>query len=127
MNSRIVSAILAIMAVLAGSIVLSGLLIFASGLFYAWLSTFMPSGFAFAMIAIGGLLTVLLLIGACQVALRSALQARSKVPGNTPLGALLDVVGRDPKNVAVASLGFGFAIGVSSRLRRAALRALLGE
>jgi hypothetical protein len=129
MNARLVRTSLAIASVLIASIVVGGMLVFMGGLLYRWLADAASPGLAAACLVGGSLVIGALIVVLGQVALRQATQWSHSRPPHTPeqmiVGELMKVVDTNPNKLVLASLGVGFALGLSPRLRRTVYRALV--
>lgn len=130
MNTRMIRASLAISSVLIASILIGSTMIFAGGLFYRWLVDV-----ASPAVALGCLIIAALLAGAAVVMLGQLALQRAVFPARLNGGAsrspdqmiateLVRLADGSPVKLLAASLGVGFALGLSPRLRRAVYQAL---
>lgn len=132
MNQRLVRATLAISSVLIASIVVGGIMVFAGGLLYRWLAEA-----ASPLIALSVLIASALLLGALVVLLGQVALQRAMAPSREEIkesrtaeeviaGELVRLANGSPTKLLLASLGVGFALGLSPRLRRAVYHSLAG-
>lgn len=130
MNTRMIRASLAITSVLIASILIGGTMVFAGGLLYRWLADLTSPG-----VALGCLVTTALLLGGVvvllgQLAFQHAVlpasfkRESSRSPDQLIATELVRFADGSPLKLLAASLGVGFALGLSPRLRRAVYQAL---
>lgn len=131
MNGRFVRATLAIVSILTASIVLGGTMVFTGGILYRWLMDAMPSGLALTVLGVAALAVVTLVIWLGQIAMRDAFRRAtvSERTGQDPdqliIMEALKVLNANPGKLVLASLGVGFALGLSPRLRRTVYRSFV--
>lgn len=127
-NPRLIRTTFAVVSILIASIVVGGMIVFLGALFYRWLADSGSPTLAVLFLAIGSLIVGALIALAGLMALRQALQwpksDRGRTPQQTLAELLLGVAEADPSKLVLASLGLGFALGVSRRLRRIIYRSL---
>lgn len=131
MNQRLVRATLAVSSVLIASIVIGGIMVFVGGLLYRWLAET-----ASPLVALSVLMASALLLGALVVLLGQVALQRAMAPSRDEtkecrtaeeviVGELVRLANGNPTKLLLASLGVGFALGVSPRLRRAVYETLV--
>jgi hypothetical protein len=132
MNARMLRIGAAIAAVLVASIVIGGTLVFVGVAIYRALADAGSPGLAATCLIVGALLvgTVLLLVG--HITLRQAFQwpRSANMPDGGPEQMLARELARllegQPTKLVFASLGVGFVLGLSPRMRRAVFRTFVG-
>lgn len=130
MNSRLPRLALAVCSVLVASIVVGAAIVFAGTIFHRWLTETTSPTLALSIVLVGALMLGGLVLWLGQIAFRRVLRPSSKVvppiqPGDQVLvGELVRLAGGSPVKIIATSLGLGFVLGVSPRLRRAVYRAL---
>jgi len=130
MNTRLVGAMLAVSSVLIAGVVTGSIIVVVGGLLYRWLAVVASPGIALSCVIFGALLLSALVVLLGHAILKRAFRLPSEdaVMGRSPAQILATeliplVVGTPARLIAV-SLGVGFALGFSPRLRRALFRSL---
>ena len=130
MNARLARTTIAIVSVLTASIVIGGMVVFVGGLAYRWLADAASPALALTCLISGSVIVGALILFLGQLALRQALQwsggSQPRTPEQMIVGELLKVVDGNPTKLVLASLGVGFAFGLSPRLRRVVYRTFVG-
>jgi hypothetical protein len=130
-NARLVRATLAVASVMTASIVVGGAIVMAGGLLYRRLAEIASPGLALSSILAGALLIGGLAVLLGHLALRRSLRPSFKqasipsTPDQMIAGELVNLLGGHPVKLLAASLGIGFVLGASPRLRRAVYRSLV--
>jgi hypothetical protein len=130
MNVRLLRGTIAIASVLVASIAIGGMAVFVGGLLYGAL---VEAGFP--NLAIVCLIIGSLLFGGCAILVGQIALQRAMLwpPATKSAGAPEDFIATElaslveghPIKLVAASLGLGFVLGLSPRLRRAVYRSLV--
>jgi hypothetical protein len=131
MNSRLLRAGIAIASILVASIVVGGTLVFLGLLLYRALADAGSPGLAVACLVVGACLVgaVILLVG--HLTLQRALQlsrplgASTGSPEQMIASELARLIDGQPTKLVLVSLGVGFVLGLSPRMRRAVYRSFV--
>jgi len=130
MNARLARTTLAIASVVIASIVIGGTIVLVGDLAYRWLAAAASPGVALICLVSGslGVSGVIFFLG--QYALRQAIRRphtdASLAPEQMIVGELIKAANANPGKLVIASLGVGFALGLSPRLRRVVYRTIIG-
>jgi len=131
MDTRLLRVALAVLSILIASIVVGGMLVFLGMLLYRTLAEAGSPGLAVACLVVGSCLVGALVVILGHWSFQRALELprASDMPAGTPeqmiAVELARLIGSSPTKLVVASLGVGFALGLSPRLRRAIYRSFM--
>ncbi|MGE4063235.1 MAG: hypothetical protein AB7E79_07680 [Rhodospirillaceae bacterium] len=131
MNSRLVRVALAVSSILIASIVVGGMMVLVGDLLYLWLSEIASPAIALCVLIASALTLSVLFILLGQMALQRAIvpslkaSAAARSPDQLIAGELVRLANGNPTKLLFASLGVGFALGLSPRLRRVVYQTLV--
>ncbi len=131
MNPRLLRVGIALASLLIASIVIGGMMVFLGMLLYRTLAEAGAPGLAVTCVVVGACLVGALVVIIGYWSLQRALQwpRATDIPAGTPeqmiVAELGHLIGGNPTKIVFASLGIGFVLGLSPRLRRAVYRSLV--